>query len=191
MPDYTIEENLLDFIGPTSILLQDTIHLFKKNYWYKIEYTIDSITSTCTMNISDYSFVENSIGDKKYIFKVTDDLTTNYIKFELDAISAVTISNLKIDIFGLVEYGINRSDLPKSILITPNQIENFSFNIPNDKETIQKIIYWDGNTLTINNYDDLELQTIVDSPLYFVLYLNKEMTVEESQHLSHWIKQTF
>ncbi|MCA9496951.1 MAG: hypothetical protein KC589_08445, partial [Nanoarchaeota archaeon] len=130
MPDYTIEENLLDFIGPTSILLQDTIHLFKKNYWYKIEYTIDSITSTCTMNISDYSFVENSIGDKKYIFKVTDDLTTNYIKFELDAISAVTISNLKIDIFGLVEYGINRSDLPKSILITPNQIENFSFNIP-------------------------------------------------------------
>ncbi|MCA9496480.1 MAG: hypothetical protein KC589_06045, partial [Nanoarchaeota archaeon] len=69
--------------------------------------------------------------------------------------------------------------------------ENFSFNIPNDKETIQKIIYWDGNTLTINNYDDLELQTIVDSPLYFVLYLNKEMTVEESQHLSHWIKQTF
>ena len=191
MPDYTIEENLLDFIGPTSILLQDTIHLFKKNYWYKIEYTIDSITSTCTMNISDYSFVENSIGDKKYIFKVTDDLTTNYIKFELDAISAVTISNLKIDIFGLVEYGINRSDLPKSILITPNQIENFSFNIPNDKETIQKIIYWDGNTLTINKYDDLELQTIVDSPLYFVLYLNKEMTVEESQHLSHWIKQTF
>ena len=191
MPDYTIEENLLDFVGPTSILLQDTIHLFKKNYWYKIEYTIDSITSTCTMNISDYSFVENSIGDKKYIFKVTDDLTTNYIKFELDAISAVTISNLKIDIFGLVEYGINRSDLPKSILITPNQIENFSFNIPNDKETIQKIIYWDGNTLTINNYDDLELQTIVDSPLYFVLYLNKEMTVEESQHLSHWIKQTF
>lgn len=191
MTDYTIEENLLDFIGPTSILLQDTIHLFKKNYWYKIEYTIDSITSTCTMNISDYSFVENSIGDKKYIFKVTDDLTTNYIKFELDAISAVTISNLKIDIFGLVEYGINRSDLPKSILITPNQIENFSFNIPNDKETIQKIIYWDGNTLTINNYDDLELQTIVDSPLYFVLYLNKEMTVEESQHLSHWIKQTF
>ena len=191
MPDYTIEENLLDFVGPTSILLQDTIHLFKKNYWYKIEYTIDSITSTCTMNISDYSFVENSIGDKKYIFKVTDDLTTNYIQFELDAISAVTISNLKIDIFGLVEYGINRSDLPKSILITPNQIENFSFNIPNDKETIQKIIYWDGNTLTINNYDDLELQTIVDSPLYFVLYLNKEMTVEESQHLSHWIKQTF
>lgn len=191
MTDYTIEENLLDFVGPTSILLQDTIHLFKKNYWYKIEYTIDSITSTCTMNISDYSFVENSIGDKKYIFKVTDDLTTNYIKFELDAISAVTISNLKIDIFGLVEYGINRSDLPKSILITPNQIENFSFNIPNDKETIQKIIYWDGNTLTINNYDDLELQTIVDSPLYFVLYLNKEMTVEESQHLSHWIKQTF
>ena len=131
------------------------------------------------------------ISYKKYIFKVTDDLTTNYIKFELDAISAVTISNLKIDIFGLVEYGINRSDLPKSILITPNQIENFSFNIPNDKETIQKIIYWDGNTLTINNYDDLELQTIVDSPLYFVLYLNKEMTVEESQHLSHWIKQTF
>ena len=191
MTDYTTEENLLNFVGPTSILLQDTIHLFKKNYWYKIEYTIDSITSTCTMNISDYSFVENSIGDKKYIFKVTDDLTTNYIKFELDAISAVTISNLKIDIFGLVEYGINRSDLPKSILITPNQIENFSFNIPNDKETIQKIIYWDGNTLTINNYDDLELQTIVDSPLYFVLYLNKEMTVEESQHLSHWIKQTF
>ena len=191
MTDYTIEENLLDFVGPTSILLQDTIHLFKKNYWYKIEYTINSITSTCTMNISDYSFVENSIGDKKYIFKVTDDLTTNYIQFELDAISAVSISNLKIDIFGLVEYGINRSDLPKSILITPNQIENFSFNIPNDKETIQKIIYWDGNTLTINNYDDLELQTIVDSPLYFVLYLNKEMTVEESQHLSHWIKQTF
>lgn len=191
MPDYTIEENLLDFIGPTSILLQDTIHLFKKNYWYKIEYTIDSITSTCTMNISDYSFVENSIGDKKYIFKVTDDLTTNYIKFELDAISAVTISNLKIDIFGLVEYGINRSDLPKSILITPNQIENFSFNIPNDKETIQKIVYWDGITLTINNYNELDLQTIVDSPLYFVLYLNKDLTLEDTQHLSHWIKQTF
>ena len=191
MTDYTIEENLLDFIGPTSVLLQDTIHLFKKNYWYKIEYTIDSITSTCTMNISDYSFVENSIGDKKYIFKITDDLITNYIQFELDDLSSVRISNLKIDIFGLVEFGINRNDLPKGILKTPNKIENFSFNIPNDKETIRKIIYWDGNTLTINNYDDLELQTIVDSPLYFVLYLNKEVTQEELQHISHWIKQTF
>lgn len=191
MTDYTIEENLLDFIGPTSVLLQDTIHLFKKNYWYKIEYTIDSIVSTCTINISDYSFVENSIGDKKYIFKVTDDLTTNYIQFELDASSSVTISNLKIDIFGLVEFGINRNDLPKGILKTPNRIENFSFNIPNDKETIRKIIYWDGITLTINNYNELDLQTIVDSPLYFVLYLNKELTQEELQHLSHWIKQTF
>lgn len=191
MTDYTIEENLLDFIGPTSVLLQDTIHLFKKNYWYKIEYTIDSIVSTCTMKISDYSFVENSTGDKKYIFKITDDLITNYIQFELDDLSSVRISNLKIDIFGLVEFGINRNDLPKGILKTPNKIENFSFNIPNDKETIRKIIYWDGNTLTINNYDDLELQTIVDSPLYFVLYLNKEVTQEELQHISHWIKQTF
>lgn len=113
MTDYTTEENLLNFVGPTSILLQDTIHLFKKNYWYKIEYTIDSIISTCTMNISDYSFVEDSIGYKKYIFKITDDLTTNYIQFELDTNSAVSISNLKIDIFGLVEFGINRNDLPK------------------------------------------------------------------------------
>lgn len=30
MTDYTTEENLLNFVGPTSILLQDTIHLFKK-----------------------------------------------------------------------------------------------------------------------------------------------------------------
>lgn len=191
MTDYTTEENLLNFVGPTSILLQDTIHLFKKNYWYKIEYTIDSIISTCTMNISDYSFVEDSIGYKKYIFKITDDLTTNYIQFELDTNSAVSISNLKIDIFGLVEFGINRNDLPKGVFKIPNKIENFSFNIPNDKETIKKLVYWDGITLSINNYDELDLQTITDSPLYFVLYLNKELTQEEIQHISHWIKQTF
>lgn len=191
MTDYIIEGNILDFIGPTSVLLQDTLHLFKKDYWYKIEYTIEEIISTCTVHISDYSFIENSIGNKKYILKITDDLITNYIQLELDSISSIRISNLKISIFGLVDFGINRTDLPKGIFKTPNKIENFSFNIPNEKETIKKIIYWDGINLTINNYDEEYLQTIVDSPLYFVLYLNEELSQEQLQHLRHWIKQTF
>lgn len=179
----------IQIYGKKSLILDNTLRLFKKNYWYIIEYNIPYLKGSFNFNIclQSYKIEENDIPSfKKILFRINED-EKNYLEIEtLSNDTKVIIDKIKCYTLGLMNFGYNNNSEKGTLGNRFILNENLKFS---DDPQAEKNIIWDGRVLFLRQpYLHSE---IVTSKKTFFRIISPLLNIYDLQQLIAWIKRTY
>ena len=185
---YTTSDEI-QISGQKSIIIDNTLRLFKKDYWYILNYHIEHLNGSFNFKICDQVFLKNELNDQKILIKITQSELHNFLEIEtLSNDSELIINKIIIVTLGLMNFGyLNIEDTSKGTLKN-RYVQNDNILIPID-DLSERNITWDGRIVQLNNvYNHLERQTITKT---FFRIISPILNIEEIQQLFAWIKRTY
>lgn len=181
--------NNIQIAGKKNIILENTLKLFKKDYWYIIEYDITYLKESFSFNIclQSYTIEENNIPSfKKILFRINED-EQNYLEIKtFSEETKVIINKLKCYTLGLMNFGYNNISIKGNL--GNRFVLNENLNLP-DVNLAEKNISWDGRILFLKEpYSHSEIQ---NSEKTFFRIISPLLNKYDIQQLIAWIIRTY